>query len=122
MDLARLDRVRERVDLAVGAVGLDGGYFTSQICKGILERSLFGVMGYKRDYLYDAAQDCYRCPAGEVLPYRKPSRLGYREYASNPAQYADCDVRSQCTRSRSHQRLITRHLLECCTEGPTPIV
>lgn len=39
--LARLDRVMERFDLAVGAVGLDAGYFTPQVCKGILERGLF---------------------------------------------------------------------------------
>ncbi|WP_226440781.1 IS1182 family transposase [Quatrionicoccus australiensis] len=121
--LARLDRVMERFDLAVGAVGLDAGYFTPQVCKGILDRELFGVMGYKRpthrdgyfykrDYLYDAVQDCYRCPAGEVLPYRTTNRLGYREYASNPARCADCGVRGQCTQSRNHQKLVTRHLWE----------
>lgn len=121
--LARLDRVRERFDLAVGAVGLDVGYFTPHVCKGILERGLFGVMGYKRpthrdgyfykrDYPYDALQDCYRCPAGEVLSYRTTNRLGYREYASNPARCSDCAVRGQCTHSRNHQKLVTRHLWE----------
>ncbi len=57
-------------------------------------------------------QDCYRCPAGEVLPYRTTNRLGYREYASNPAQCVDCVVRGQCTQSRNHQKLVTRHLWE----------
>jgi len=72
--LARLDRVMARFDLAVGAVGLDAGYFTPQVCKGILDRGLFGVMGYKRpthsdgyfykrDYLYDALQDFAARPA-----------------------------------------------------------
>ncbi len=126
--LARLDRIMERFDLAVGAVGLDAGYFTPHVCKGILDRALFGVMGYKRpthrdgyfykrDYLYDAVQDCYRCPAGEVLPYRTTNRLGYREYASNPARCADCAVRGQCTQSRNHQKLVTRHLWEDCKEA-----
>ncbi|MDI3491695.1 IS1182 family transposase [Azoarcus communis] len=126
--LARLDRVMERFDLAVGAVGLDAGYFTPQVCKGILDRALFGVMGYKRpthrdgyfykrDYLYDAVLDSYRCPAGEVLPYRTTNRLGYREYASNPAQCVDCAVRGQCTQSRNHQKLVTRHLWEGCKEA-----
>lgn len=31
--LARLDRVMERFDLAVSAVGLDAGYFTPQVCR-----------------------------------------------------------------------------------------
>lgn len=68
--LSRLDRVRERFDLDVGDVGLDAGYFTPQVRKSILGRELFGVMGYKRpshcdgyfykrDYLYDAVQDCF---------------------------------------------------------------
>lgn len=121
--LSRLDRVRERFALAVGAVGLDAGYFTPQVCKGIIERELFGVMGYKRpnhrdgyfykrDYRYDPEQDCYHCPAGEVLPYRTTNRLGYREYASNPACCTDCRQRPQCTQSRNHQKLVTRHIWE----------
>ncbi|MDT9121655.1 IS5/IS1182 family transposase, partial [Escherichia coli] len=62
--LARLDRARTRFDLKVGAVGLDAGYFTPWVCKGIVERGLYGVMGYrrpshregyfhKREYAYD---------------------------------------------------------------------
>jgi transposase len=119
--LARLDRIRERFDLAVGAVGLDAGYFTPQVRKGILERELFGVMGYKRPnkregyfykrcYRYDPEQDSYRCPAGGILLYRTTNRLGYREYVSNPARCLDCAVRRQCTQSRNHQKLVTRYL------------
>lgn len=126
--LSRLDRIRERFALAIGAVGLDAGYFTPHVCKGIVDRALFGVMGYKRpphrdgyfykrDYRYDAEQDCYRCPAGEVLPYRTTNRLGYREYASNPARCADCAQRTQYTQSRSHQKLVTRHVWEECKEA-----
>lgn len=113
----------ERFELAVGAIGLDAGYFTPHLCKGIVDRELFGVMGYKRpnhregyfykrDYRYDAEQDCYRCPAGEVLPYRTTNRLGYREYASNPARCTDCALRAQFTQSQNHQKLVTRHLWE----------
>lgn len=126
--LARLDRVRERFELAVGAVGLDAGYFTPQVCKGILDRELFGVMGYKRpnhregyfykrDYLYDPEQDSYRCPAGDLLPYRTTNRLGYREYVSNPVRCANCALRAQCTQSRNHQKLVTRHLWEAFKEA-----
>ena len=46
--LERLDRARTRFDLKVGAVGLDAGYFTSRVCKGIVECGLCGVMGFKK--------------------------------------------------------------------------
>lgn len=119
--LARLDRVRERFDLPVGAVGLDAGYLTPQLCKGIIERELLGVMGYKRpthregyfykrEYCYDREQNAYTCPAGEVLRYRTTNRLGYREYVSDPTRCAQCPHRAQCTQSRNAQKLLTRHV------------
>ena len=93
--LDRLDRMRRRFGFAVGAVGLDAGYFTPAICKGLNERSIYGVIGYrrpnhregyfyKRDYLYDRGQDGYVCPNGQLLHYRTTNRQGYREYASPP--------------------------------------
>jgi len=119
--LARLDRTRERFDLAVGAVGLDAGYFTPSICKGIIDRGLYGVMGYrrpshrdgyfhKRQYVYHAQTDSYRCPAGQIIHFRGTNRNGYREYASDPRQCASCPQRPQCTQSKNHQKLITRHV------------
>ncbi len=119
--LARLDRARTRFDLKVGAVGLDAGYFTPWVCKGIVERGLYGVMGYrrpshregyfhKRDYAYDAQSDHYRCPAGQIIVYRGTNRMGYREYASDPGQCRQCPQRARCTQSQNAQKLITRHL------------
>ncbi len=119
--LARLDRARTRFDLKVGAVGLDAGYFTPWVCKGIVERGLYGVMGYrrpshregyfhKREYAYDAPSDSYRCPAGQVIVYRGTNRMGYREYASDPGQCRQCPQRARCTQSQNAQKLITRHL------------
>jgi transposase len=119
--LDRLDRTRQRFGLEVGAVGLDAGYFTPWVCKGIIERGLYGVMGYrrpthregyfhKREYAYDAQTDSYRCPAGQVIFYRGTNRNGYREYASDPKQCQHCPQRAQCTQSKNHQKLITRHV------------
>lgn len=119
--LARLDRVRQRFELPVGAVGLDAGYFTSSLCKGLFDRELYAVMGYrrpshredyfhKRDYRYDPQADCYRCPSGQVLPFRGVNRHGDKEYVSNPTQCEACPQRMQCTQSRNQQKLITRHL------------
>lgn len=119
--LARLDRARTRFDLKLAAVGLDAGYFTPWVCKGIIERGLYGVMGYrrpshregyfhKREYAYDAQSDSYRCPAGQVIVYRGTNRMGYREYASDPGQCRQCPQRARCTQSQNAQKLITRHL------------
>ena len=125
--LERLDRTRERFDLPVGAVGLDAGYFTPSVCKGIIERGLYGVMGYrrpshregyfhKREYKYDEPTDSYRCPAGQVIYFRGTNRNGYREYASDPKQCVDCPLRAQCTQSKNHQKLITRHVWQSFKE------
>lgn len=119
--LGRLDRMRERFGFDVGAVGLDAGYFTPAICKGLVERDIYGVIGYrrpnhrdgyfyKREYAYDPARNGYVCPASEFLPYRTTNRLGYREYASSSSQCAQCPMRGQCTQSAAGVKVITRHV------------
>ena len=45
--LGRLDRQIERFGFDVGAVGLDAGYATPGIAKGLEERSIHGVTGYR---------------------------------------------------------------------------
>lgn len=119
--LERLDRARTRFDLKVGAVGLDAGYFTPWVCKGIVERGLYGVMGYrrpshregyfhKREYAYNPQTDTYRCPADQIIVYRGTNRMGYREYASDPGQCRQCPQRARCTQSQNSQKLLTRHV------------
>ena len=121
--LGRLDRVRERFALPVGAVGLDAGYFTPYVCKGLIERGLYAVMGYcrpshqpgyfyKREYRYEASTDTYLCPGGHRLSYRGTNRGGYREYVSRPGQCGPCPLRGQCTQSRIQQKLLSRHIWE----------
>jgi IS5 family transposase len=46
--LKRLDRQRERFRFAVSAVGLDAGYATTAIAKGLEERGIYGVTGYRQ--------------------------------------------------------------------------
>ncbi len=43
----RLDRQKEKFDLGVQAVGLDAGYATAGIAKGLEERQIAGVVGYR---------------------------------------------------------------------------
>jgi len=121
--LARLDRQMERFGLAPAAVGLDAGYYTPYVCKGLVERDLYGVIGYrrpnhqdgyfyKREYTYDATCDGYVCPNGQFLAYRTTNRMGYREYHSDARQCRDCPSRSQCTRSANTTKVVVRHVWE----------
>ena len=120
--LSRLDRTRERFDLDVRAVGLDAGYATAGIAKGLEERGILGVTGYrnptppkagmmrKKAFAYDQDRDAYRCPNGEFLPYTTTDRSGYRQYKSNPAHCGVCPLLASCTSSAKATRLITRHV------------
>ena len=119
--LGRLDRMRQRFGFDVAAVGLDAGYFTPAICRGLDKRDIYGVIGYrrpthrdgyfyKREYVYDREQDGYVCPNGKLLRYRTTNRLGYREYASTSAGCAGCSMKAQCTRSANGIKVITRHV------------
>lgn len=121
--LARLDRMRGRFGFDVAAAGLDAGYFTPAICKGLEERGVYGVIGYrrpnhregyfyKRDYDYDRERDGYVCPNGQFLPYRTTNRVGYREYASSPDLCAACPMKGQCTQSAAGVKVVTRHVWE----------
>jgi hypothetical protein len=119
--LSRLDRQRERFGFGVAAVGLDAGYFTAGICKGLEERDIYGAIAYRRpnhikgylrksDYTYDPATDCYLCPEGCILSYRTTDRHGYRHYASDPAQCRNCPLQPKCTKSANFTKVVTRHI------------
>lgn len=120
--LGRLDRQRERFGFDVAAVGLDAGYATSGIAKGLEERRILGVTGYRRPspprtgmmankvFHYEAGVDGYRCPQGQLLAYATTDRTGYRHYKSDPAICRACPLLASCTSSRNATRLITRHV------------
>ena len=119
--LSRLDRQRERFGFEVEAVGLDAGYMSAALCRGLEEREVYGVIGYrrpnhkkgyfyKREYVYDAKADVYICPAEQRITYNTTNRVGYREYKSEPKICQDCPLLLQCTRSANHTKVITRHV------------
>jgi transposase len=119
--LSRLDRQSERFGFTVEAVGLDAGYFTAGICKGLEERDIYGAIAYRRpnhikgylrksDYTYDAETDCYTCPEGCTLNYRTTDRQGYRHYASDPTQCRTCSLQPRCTKSANLTKVVTRHI------------
>ncbi|MFD1607465.1 IS1182 family transposase [Oceanobacillus luteolus] len=121
--LERLDRQMERFDFKVEAVALDSGYLTNPICKGLSDRDIFGVIAHRRyqptkglfpkwKFKYDREQDHYLCPNGQRLAYSTTSRDGYREYKSDPKQCVTCPLLKECTRSKNHQKVVTRHVWE----------
>ncbi len=125
--LTRLDRQRTRFGLDVQAVGLDAGYATAGIAKGLEDRDITGVTGYrrpnhrkgylaKRRYLYEQTLDAYRCPEGQLLPYATTDRNGYRHYKSDPDQCRNCPLLASCTSNAKYQKTITRHVWQDARE------
>jgi transposase len=125
--LGRLDRQRERFNFSIRAVGVDAGYAAAAITKGLEERNIYGVIGYrtpthrdgyfyKREYRYEEKLDVYICPNGQMLPYRTTNREGYRQYHSDPEQCRACPVRHKCTQSSNATKVVTRHVWESSRE------
>lgn len=63
----------------------------------------------REKFRYDAAQDCYHCPAGERLPLKQLNK-GLRIYAAAEASCARCPLKGQCTGTR--RRFVSRHAHE----------
>lgn len=125
--LGRLDRQRERFGFDVVAVGLDAGYDTAGIARGLEDRGILGVTGRnpparrpgfmrKNDFAYEQELDGYRCPNGQLLTYRTTNREGYREYRSDPAICRSCPLLASCTASVNTTKTITRHVWQDAKE------
>lgn len=126
--LGRLDRQVKRFGFDVAAVGLDAGYATPGIAKGLEDRQIRGVTGYrnptppkpgmmrKNAFTYEPQRDGYRCPQGQLLAYATTDRNGYRHYRSDPAICRDCPLLASCTSNAKAQRTITRHVWQDARE------
>lgn len=119
--LDRLDYQLDKFGFDVSEVGLDAGYNTPDICHGLVKRDIFGVVGYRKPgglkgrfrknrFRYDQKNDYYVCPEGKILNYRTTNRNGYREYVSNKDLCINCPSLLNCTQSKNHQKVITRHV------------
>jgi transposase len=126
--LGRLDRQVERFGFTVAATGLDAGYATPGIAKGLEDRNVRGVVGYrnptppkpgkmrKSDFVHEPDLDGYRCPQGQLLTYATTDRNGYRQYKSDPAICRDCPLLASCTSNAKAERTITRHVWQDARE------
>jgi len=120
--LSRLDRQRARFGFDTQCVGLDAGYATSGIARGLEDRDIRGVTGYRRPtppkagmmgksrFVYEPQNDGYRCPEGQLLGYATTDRNGHRHYKSAPAICRTCPLLASCTTNAKAQRTITRHV------------
>ena len=130
--LERLDRQRERFGLAVTAVGLDAGYASAAIAKGLEDRGIAGVTGYRAPtppkpgmmrrsrFAYDRENDAYRCPQGQSLTYALTDRDGYRHYRSDRKICSACPLLASCTTNGKAERTITRHVWQDARERTDP--
>ena len=114
--LGRLDRQRARFGFDVAAVGLDAGYATAGIAKGLEDAASLaspaiggrprrrpGMMAQTSLQLR-AEADGYRCPQGQLLAYATTDRNGYRHYKSDPAICRSCPLLASCTANANATR------------------
>ena len=110
-------------DIGIETMIVDAGYKTPAIAKQLIDDGIKPLFPYRRpmtkkgffkkyEYVYDEYYDCYICPNGETLEYSTTNRDGYREYKSCGKICKSCPYLSQCTASRNHVKVVTRHIWE----------
>lgn len=110
---------------------MDAGYKNPAIAKLLIDDNIEPIFPYTRpggkkglfkktEYVYDEYYDCYICPNDQILKYSTTNREGYREYKSNKNICVTCPYLEQCTQSKNHQKVITRHIwqdyIDVCEE------
>ena len=102
---------------------VDAGYKTPAIAKLLLDDGVKPVFPYKApmtkdgffkkyEYVYDEYNDCYICPNDQILKYSTTNRDGYKEYKSCGHICEKCEFLGQCTASKNHVKIVTRHVWE----------
>ena len=110
-------------DIGMHTLIADAGYKTPSIAKTLIDDGIKPIFPYKRpmtkagffkkyEYAYNEYYDCYVCPRGKTLEYKTTNRDGYREYKSCATSCKSCPYLSQCTESKTHEKVITRHIWE----------
>lgn len=119
----RLDYQINKFGFNVKYVGLDAGYFTAPICKGINDRGIEGAIAYrlgphekgkytKNKFQYLEEWDVYACPDSRFLEYRTTTRQGYKEYKAKKEYCEKCKQKDKCLIGKNEYRIIRRHVWE----------
>ena len=110
-------------DIGIRTLIADAGYKTPAIAKLLIDKGITPLFPYKQpmtkerffkkyEYVYDEYYDCYICPNNQILRYSTTNRDGYKEYKSCKHICSECPYLSQCTESRDHVKVVTRHIWE----------
>jgi hypothetical protein len=69
-------------------------------------------MSLRNHFLADYIDHCAAgiCPNNQLLSYSTTNRDGYREYKSKGHICVNCPYLNQCTESREHVKVVTRHV------------
>lgn len=113
----------EEYEEEIENVCLDSGYNTPAICKKIKDDGKEALMPYsrqkgrkdkelmaKKEFEYNKENDCYVCPTGEILELKTVDKQGYKIYKSDKKSCEICPLKEKCTKSKNHQKVITRHI------------
>lgn len=109
--------------LGISTIVADAAYKTPAIAKKLITDGIIPIFPYKRpmtqkgffkkyEYVYDEYYDTYICPNNQVLEYTTTNRNGYKEYKSDGTICSSCPYISQCTNSKNHVKVISRHVWE----------
>lgn len=121
--LKRIDRVTDTFKIKPKYLGLDAGYSTNAILKGIANRKIRSVVAYRRSphkkgmfskskFIYDFDKDIYICPNNYALIYKTTTREGYKEYRCFEEICFNCPYRERCISEKSKYKIIRRHVWE----------
>jgi transposase len=121
--LPRLDAQIAKFGFNVKYVGLDAGYFTNVICKGIADRNLTSAIATrlgphvkgkytKNRFVYVKEWDVYACPYNCFLRYKTTTRQGYKEYVCDKNHCSNCIYKDSCLTGKTEFRTIRRHVWE----------
>ena len=121
--LKRIDRIEETFNIKPKYLGLDAGYSTNPIFKGITDRDIIPVIAYRRSphkkgmytknkYIYDYDKDIYICPNNVALIYKTTTREGYKEYRCFEEICMCCPHKDKCLGEKSKYKIIRRHVWE----------
>ena len=102
---------------------MDAGYRYPAIAHQLITDDIQPLFAYKRpmtkdgffkkhEYVYDEYYDCYICPENRILNYKRTTRDGYKEYKSNCGDCVSCPSLAKCTESKTHEKVVQRHIWE----------